>query len=395
MGATHLDWYRRVEILIFPTGAIFWRRSLFLFNRRTESEGWKSTLPGEENRWDISHHTRRLGAWLQDSYTRGRLTLHGGLRWDFSRLKAAEAGHSELRYSRPGPLQNPALEKNALLESLIQQWHENIGPVSPWDEQSIPSISLVRWTTLSPRLGVVYDLFGTGQTVLKFSFSRLYEPVLIDPFRAGGIFDFRTVNYAWTDSNANGLMDLPDTDSYVLTSLKHPGINETAFVEDLSSPWTNEWMAGIEQEIFHELQLGFRFLYRSNKNLIETIDVQNGFDPDAMDDKGSIWIPFTIQDPGWDGLFNTQDDQDITVYGLRQDRPVPLLKGANPSKARRQYLALLFTLDKRMATIGSSMLLFYSVDRQVMSEPGIHPEEPDKHIRKPQRSSLFLGSSRL
>ena len=349
-GESHLDWYRPGGNPYFSYWNDFEGGNPYYYSaedRIGRLEIFSS--PGEENRWDIGHNTRSIGVWLQDSFTRGRLTLNGGLRWDVYHLEAAESIRPELRYSHPGPLQNPALEKNALLESLIQQWHDSVGPVSPWDGLTVPSASLVRWTTISPRFGAVYDLFGTGKTVLKFSFSRTYEPVRIEPFRAGGIFDIRTVNYAWTDVNANGLMDLPGTDLYGLTSLSYPGPNESAFVEDLSSPWTNEWTAGIEQELFHNLHLGFRFLYRNNRNLIETIDVQNGFDPAATDEKGLIWIPFTILDPGWDGRFNTQDDGNITIYGLREDRPLPQLKGANPSGAERRYLAFIFTLDKRMA----------------------------------------------
>ncbi|MCJ7681684.1 MAG: carboxypeptidase regulatory-like domain-containing protein, partial [Candidatus Aminicenantes bacterium] len=349
-GESQLDWYRQGGNPYFSYWNDFAGGNPYYYSTAGRIGRLEIyPCPGEDNRWDNRYNTHRLGAWLQDSFTKGRLTLNMGFRFDLLHLSAGEHSRPELRYSYPGPLQNPILETNALLESLIQQWHEDIGPISPWDALITPTKSLIHWTTLSPRFGLVYDLFGTGKTALKFSFSRTYEPVWINQFSAGGIYDIRTINYAWTDSNANGLMDLPGTDLYGLTSLSIPDPDESAYVEDLSSPWTNEWMVGLEHELFRHLHLGFRCLYRINRNIIETIDVKNGFDPDATDEKGLIWIPFNVSDPGWDGRFNTQDDNDITVYGLREDRPFPLLKGANPANARRDYLAFLFTLDKRMA----------------------------------------------
>lgn len=350
IGESHLDWYRQGGNPYFSYWNDFAGGNPYYYST-AERIGRLEIFPcpGEEGRWDLQYDTRRLGAWLQDSFTRGRLTLNAGLRLEMLHLTAAEHSRPELRYSQPGPLQNPALETNELLVSLIRQWHEDIGPISPWDALTTPTKSLIHWTTLSPRLGLVYDLFGSGKTALKFSFSRTYEPMWIDQFSAGGIFDIRTINYVWTDSNANGLMDLPGTDMYGLTDLTIPGPDESVFVDNLSSPWTTEWMAGIEQELFLNLRLSFRCLYRINRNIIETIDVQNGFDPEASDEKGLIWIPFSVIDPGWDGRFNTQDDSEITVYGLREDRPLPQFRGANPANARREYLAFLFTLDKRMA----------------------------------------------
>jgi len=82
---------------------------------------------------------------------------------------------------------------------------------------------------------------------------------------------------------------------------------------------------------------------------VEDIDLYNGYDANATDENGLIWIPYTVTDPGWDGEFGTDDDKSLTVYGLREDRPAPAYKGTNPPEAKRDYKALVITFDKRMS----------------------------------------------
>ncbi|HDR68731.1 MAG TPA: hypothetical protein ENN61_06725 [Bacteroidaceae bacterium] len=111
----------------------------------------------------------------------------------------------------------------------------------------------------------------------------------------------------------------------------------------------HEILGGIEQELSKDFLLSIKFVWKENKNLIEDVDINNGYDPAATDANGTYWIPYTFTDPGWDGIFGTPDDQKLTVYGLRDDRPAKIWMGGNPPEARRKYWAVIFGLDKRMA----------------------------------------------
>jgi hypothetical protein len=111
----------------------------------------------------------------------------------------------------------------------------------------------------------------------------------------------------------------------------------------------DEILAGVEQEIVKDFKLGLQFVWKQNKNIVEDMDINNGYDANATDDKGPIWIPFTFTDPGWDGKWGTSDDQELTAYGLRSDRPVPTWMGSNPPEAKRKYWAFVLTFDKRMS----------------------------------------------
>lgn len=300
--------------------------------------------------WDIQDHVRRFSGFVQDTATKGRLSLNLGLRLDYSYQYRPRQGRPALSYSYGPPQLNPAItDANDLLEALISQWHDEIGPVSPFDQLITANKDVVRFFTVSPRAGLVYDLFGTGKTALKLSYGRYYEPVWVAKYNAGQIFAPGSINYYWNDLDGNMLMDLPPTDSYVVQSYPRQDPDYSYYVDDLKAPYVTEYLAGVEQELFQDFKLGLQFVWKQSRNIIEDVDANNGYDPGARDDEGLIWIPFEFDDPGWDGNWGTSDDQRLTAYGLRADRPVPTWMGLNPPEAKREYWALALTLDKRMS----------------------------------------------
>lgn len=305
--------------------------------------------PPAKGMWDVQDHVRRFSGYLQDSIDTGRLALNLGVRLDYSYQYEPEQSRPELRYDFPAPLQNPALGTNELLEALIDQWHQEIGPISPFDPLTTPYKKVVEFLTLSPRIGIVYDLFGDGKTALKASFARYYEPVWSAKYNAAQIFGAGSISYYWYDLNGNKLMDLPGVDRYRITSYPTQDPNYKYYVDDLKPPYMHEFLTGIEHELIRDFKLGLQFVYKINKNIVEDTDLNNGYDPTATDEKGLIWIPYTFTEPGYDGVYGTADDQEMTVYGLREDRPAPTWMGLNPPEAKRKYWALILTFDKRMS----------------------------------------------
>jgi len=309
-----------------------------------------ANCPSTAEFWDIQDHVRRFSGYVQDSVGKGRLSLNLGLRLDYSFQYQPRQGRPKLSYSFGPPELNPAItDSSALLNALITQWHGEIGEVSPFDSLVTPNKDVVKFFTLSPRIGLVYDLFGQGKTALKMSFSRYYEPVWVAKYNAGQIFSPGSIDYYWNDLNGNELMDLPPTDTYVLQSYPRQDPDYSYYADDLKPPYVTEFLAGLEQEILRDFKLGFQFIWKKSANLVEDVDVNNGYDPDAEDENGRIWIPFEFTDPGWDGNWGTSDDQTLTAYGLRADRPVPTWVGINPPEAERKYWALALTFDKRMS----------------------------------------------
>lgn len=315
-------------------------------------------------------NTRRFSAFAQDSIVVGRLAINAGLRLDYSYAYEPEKRRPELLNYKVGPeFLNPALaqkDPNLLLKALNDQYHHDpsieYNQVSPLDEHTIPYRKTVEYTTLSPRLGFVYDLFGNGKTALKLSLARYYESIWTGKYNAPQLISAGGMNWYWYDLNGNGYMDLPQSgpadpkyrdpngDSYVLTGYVIQDPSVKYYADDIKCPYMNELIAGIEHELMKDFRVGLQFIYKQNKNITEDVDAVNGYDPNKKDDQGRpIWLPYSFIDPGWDGKWGTSDDRQLTVYGLASYAPTPYFLGSNPSGCKREYIAGVLTFDKRMS----------------------------------------------
>src|SRR4030095_11903741 len=81
-----------------------------------------------------------LGIYVQDSWRLNRLTLNGGIRWENIKAQVLASESPSGRFV----------------------------PARPQDEvQNLPN-----WKDWAPRFALVYDLFGTGKTAVKYSLNR-------------------------------------------------------------------------------------------------------------------------------------------------------------------------------------------------------------------------------
>jgi hypothetical protein len=335
-------------------------------------------MVGEDN-------TRRYSAFVQDSIVKGKLAINIGLRFDHSYAYEPEQYRPELLNYKVGPeFLNPTLatpDPNILIKALNDQYHNDpdveFNQVSCFDEYTYPYRKTVEFTTFSPRIGLVYDLFGDGKTAIKASFSRYHESIWSGKYNAPQLFG-ETIRWRWYDLNGNELMDLPrpsatwavpvDTqylddgvtydpdgdglpgDRYRLMSYRNMDPDQV-YYQDVKSPYMNEFILGVEQEVMRDFRIGASFIYKVNKNLTEDIDPNNGYDVNAtLPDGSPVWLPFTVTDPGWDGDFTTEEDnQELTVYGLSNDAPPQNYIGTTVPEAKREYIAGMLTFDKRMS----------------------------------------------
>jgi hypothetical protein len=339
-------------------------------------------------------NTRRFSAFVQDSIVKGRLAINVGLRFDYGYQYEPEQIRPDMidLYDIGPEFLNPDLEAAVgptfLLHALNDQYHHDDDilekETSAFDAVTTPYKKIVEFTTISPRIGFVYDLFGDGKTALKASFSRYYEPIWSAKYNAANIIGGGAMNWYWYDRNSNGFMDLPrpngtygspvDTqyiddgvtndpdgdglsgDDYRLTSYDVQDPKWQYYIKDLKAPYMHEFILGIDHELAKDFRLGLQFIYKENKNLVEDVDINNGYDQNAKDDQGRlIWLPFNFVDPGWDGEWGetgdpeAEDNQDMTVYALADYAPTRTYHGINPSDAKRTYMALIMTFDKRMS----------------------------------------------
>ena len=116
---------------------------------------------------------RDLGLYVDEKWTLNRVTLSGGVRYDYFNGFAPE------QYSGPGT------------------W---IGARLTPRVDNIPN-----WRDVNPRLGVAWDLFGNARTALKFTTGRYVNQAVagptrdLNPMRQIAATDTRT----WNDANGN------------------------------------------------------------------------------------------------------------------------------------------------------------------------------------------------
>jgi hypothetical protein len=126
-----------------------------------------------------------LGLFVQDKWTRGRLTLSGGLRFDYFATSFPEM---------------------------------HLGPTlyAPNRNITTPKTQGVQWKDVSPRSGLAFDVFGTGKTAFKIGVNRYVAGQALRG--SGGTVLFgsaltptnllvNNVARSWTDSNGNFVVD--------------------------------------------------------------------------------------------------------------------------------------------------------------------------------------------
>jgi len=126
-----------------------------------------------------SYRTRNMSLFVQDQWTRGRMTLQGALRFDRN-------------WSLFPEQRIPA--SNFLATPIVF-------PETP---------GVNAYKDISPRGGVAYDLFGNGKTAVKVNFGKYLEPtsnnnnyILSNPLGRIATSAAR----GWTDSNGNWIAD--------------------------------------------------------------------------------------------------------------------------------------------------------------------------------------------
>jgi hypothetical protein len=139
-------------------------------------------------RWDQHDRTQTLGLYAQDQWTVGRLTLQGGVRFDRASSWAPAEGNGTTGTSRFNPQ-----------------------PIS-FDRTD----SVRGYNDITPRVGVAYDLFGTGKTALKVNYGKYLEAATSDAIYSSNNPAARIITRigsgpaaarGWTDGNGNYVVD--------------------------------------------------------------------------------------------------------------------------------------------------------------------------------------------
>jgi hypothetical protein len=234
-----------------------------------------------------------VGIYVQDTITfHGTATLNIGLRYDLSNSWLPAQCKPDSLFPQLGELYQA---------SCIEQ---------------MPDVT--SWSDLVPRIGFVWDMFGDGRTALKANYSRYSNQQGV---RWAGYLNPNDVGnhlYSWVDRNGDGMFQYGEHDTLLRTFF--PGIN-TQIDPAVRSPITDEISVGYEREIFSDFLMGATFIYRSDSNFLEDVNIGVPYGPIAaylgVDDS---YDPVTATDPGPDGVIGTVDDgAAMTIFDQQAD----------------------------------------------------------------------------
>lgn len=206
---------------------------------------------------NYDYRINRFAAFFQDSISLGRFTIMASMRYDrqWSWVKEMTVPGSNVEWA--GDYNLPSVTVEAQDVNVI-------------------------WNTISPRLGIIYDITGDGKTVAKLNFG-IYGERYSSSIPGNLASTFGYVYFNWDDTNNDELASADEVsrprvrDSY--TQLDPADIYDPNMV----SPKTLEITAGIERELLENFGIGGTFIYRKNYD--------DYWDPNYVDDGGTLRLP--------------------------------------------------------------------------------------------------------
>lgn len=294
---------------------------------------------GNEDGFIPRFDLQRLSLFLQDTATFiNRFTVNLGIRFDRSTLS-----------------QSPFIKSasgNPISDTLGTTFIEPTAGFNPYGEiGSSPWKNMITWNVFSPRLGLAFDVFGDGKSLLKISYSRYAEQTALDyavslsPFQPT-----RSHSFYWYDENLDESVDEGDTfvpfpEDYRLYQTE---FSKNRISSNIKAPYTTEFAIGLDHEIFADFSIRLAYINKKKKNIYEdvlyNIDLDKEWYTTDQDTEG-WWIPFQTVIPGIDGF----DDTPVTVYFPSTDAPLLFSRFKNVPELIRKYRGFEIAFKKRMS----------------------------------------------
>ncbi|HEY3205268.1 MAG TPA: TonB-dependent receptor [Thermoanaerobaculia bacterium] len=189
-------------------------------------------------------------AFFGDTMTWDRLTINAGVRWD-------------------------------------KQYGDNIHrftPGNPTFPQVLPDLNYpgtgkeFTWEDWQPRAGVTYAIGANRNTLVKASYARYVATLGTGTIGLDNPLGYPSyLFYGWTDANGDHLVQPGEVDLNRLIYAYYVNPNNPAdtsspsrFDPNLSAPTTDEFVVGVDHELFPNLAVGVAYTHRKFKNFVHT-----------------------------------------------------------------------------------------------------------------------------
>lgn len=204
------------------------------------------------------------GLWTYGTYANdtwrvtNRMTLNLGLRFDRYRAFLPDQVHAAGKYN---PIEIPFAAKDSVIDSNL----------------------------FAPRLGVTYDLAGTGKTVVKFNYGKYwYNPGADFLFNVNENSNAWWRRYRWTDANRDGRYN-PGEEGTLVSS--RGGVAQESLDPNLENTRTDEIATFLEHELMAKVGIRAGYVWRGVRNNYARINAAQPFEgfsvPVSVPDSGS------------------------------------------------------------------------------------------------------------
>jgi hypothetical protein len=237
-------------------------------------------VPVEVEIWNTpvkaDNRNRSIGIYVQDSWQLGRVTLNPAVRYDSYKLGWPDESYTPNQTAFFSPVTAPAR-------------------------------TLVNWNNVAPRLGVAWDIGGSGTTVLKAYAGRGYIDVVSSLTVDVNPVSLAYNTYEFRDLNGNRVLDMGTGELGRLLSSGGGG-GAVRLDPNIKNPYGDELSVHLEREFFRQSSLRVSYVYKNLRNQDAEVDVAR---------VGAYTVPFSFRDLGPDNVAGTSDDQTIDLFDLR------------------------------------------------------------------------------
>ncbi len=289
--------------------------------------------------------------YAQDAFSYRRLTLVGGVRWERIEGWIPRQQNPPSAFFPEGTILTTRVGGRDIAYTVRRSFDE------------VRNIPL--WKNVGPRVSGILDLTGRGRTAVKASAARYYDT--IGTGTPAGLSPNGTISqtYTWNDRNGDLVFQPGEQDRLVNTTV--PATFETlALTRDpnLKRPYRNEYTVGVDHELIRNLRLSATYIRVQERDNATNVELNVPFE---------AYTPITVREQGRDGVLNTADDREITVYNENLPLQTHVTQLRNDNRVAQRSNVFEFTASKgfsdRWALLAGYTYSKVDVDRVSVVNP--------------------------
>jgi carboxypeptidase family protein len=292
--------------------------------------------------------------YVGDTVAFGNLTIQAGLRYD----------------NQTGRNHTLTFDKNPLAPDLLST------VVLTGDTRDL------KWTSVSPRLGATFKL--GPKTLLRGSYNRYVNQLGGDVMSAGNPFSYAAgLYYYWTDKNGDKTVQRNEIGDYYGTygnidpDNPNPKSKTSRFDYSMKPPKTDEFIAGIEQQVGGDFSIGADYSYRKFTDFWWQVHEKHQGQGDFLGP-----ADFDCTSPSTHVTGQLPNGKSVTVVNCKQLTPAPFTVITNRPDYYQTYNGFDIFATKRMSNhwMGRASFTWNDRKQHITGDRGI--EDPT-HLLEP------------